>query len=51
MTGAANVDHVFNACKEVVMRVVAEVVEYKVLKDRIVGSVWWTDEIKEVVEE
>ena len=46
-----SVNEVFSVFKEVVMSVAAEVVGHKVLKGRRGGSAWWTDEIKEAVDE
>ena len=37
--------------KEVIMAVAQEVVGYRVGRDRVKGSAWWTDEIKGAVEE
>lgn len=41
----------FSVFKDVVMSVAAVVVGHKVLKGRGGGSAWWTNEMKEVVEE
>ncbi len=46
-----SVNDVFKVFKEVVMTVAQEVVGYRVCKDRVKGSAWWTDEIKGTVEE
>ncbi len=46
-----SVNDMFNVFKEVVMTVAQEVVGYRVCKDRMRGSAWWTDEIKGTVEE
>ncbi len=46
-----NVNDVFNVFKEKVMTVAQEVVDYRVHKDSVKGSAWWTNEIKGAVEE
>ncbi len=46
-----SVNVVFNVFKEVVTTVAQEVVGYRVCKDWVKGSAWWTDEIKGAVEE
>ncbi len=45
-----SVNDVFNVFKVVVMTVGQEVVGYKVCKDKVKGSAWWTDEIKSLEE-
>ena len=46
-----SVNVVFNVFKDVMTSVAQEVVGYRVCRDRVKGSAWWTDEIKGAVEE
>ncbi len=41
-----NVNVVLNVFKEVVTTVAQKVVGYRVCRDSMEGSAWWTDEIK-----
>ena len=47
----AIVNDVFSVFRDALMGLTAEVAGYKVLMGRRGGSAWWTDEIKEAVEE